>query len=50
MDEFNELFGTKIDVRIRSDLFNVIKQEESIITDYNQNGIEDTLEEGVINE
>lgn len=47
--QFNELFGTNIDVRIRSDLFNVIKQEESIITDYNQNGIEDTLEEGVIN-
>ena len=52
--EFNELFGLtgtdkEIDVRIRSDLFNVIKQEESIITDYNENGIEDSLEEGVIN-
>lgn len=48
--KFNELFGTNIDVRIRSDLFNIIKQEESIITDYNQNGIEDSMEEGVLNE
>ena len=52
--KFNELFGLKddkaIDVRIRSDLFNVIKQEESIIVDYNKNGIEDTLEEGDLNE
>ena len=52
--KFNELFGLEgdkaIDVRIRSDLFNVIKQEESIIVDYNKNGIEDTLEEGDLNE
>lgn len=52
--KFNELFGLvgdkAIDVRIRSDLFNVIKQEESIIVDYNKNGIEDTLEEGDLNE
>lgn len=48
--KFNELFGTNIDVRIRSDLFNIIKQEESIINDYNQNGIEDSIEEGVLNE
>lgn len=53
--KFNELFGLEgenaIDVRIRSDLFNIIKQEESIITDYNNNGIDDTIEEeGVINE
>lgn len=52
--KFNELFGLEgenaIDVRIRSDLFNIIKQEESIITDYNNNGIDDTIEEeGVIN-
>ena len=52
--KFNELFGltgeNAIDVRIRSDLFNIIKQEESIITDYNNNGIDDTIEEeGVIN-
>lgn len=52
-EQFNELFGLegdkKIDVRVRSDLFNMIKMEESIITDYNNNGIDDTKEEGVIN-
>lgn len=52
--KFNELFGltgeNAIDVRVRSDLFNVIKSEESIITDYNNNGIVDTVEEGVIDE
>ena len=48
--KINELFGTNIDVRIRSDLFNVLKMEESVITDYNKNGIDDTIEEGVINE
>ena len=48
-EQFNKLFNTNIDVRVRSDLFNVIKQEESVITDYNKNGIEDTIEEGVIN-
>ena len=51
---FNELFGLSgdkaIDVRVRSDLYNVIKQEESIVQDYNFNGIDDTLEEGVLNE
>ena len=50
--QFNDLFGLtgtdkEISVRVRSDLYNVIKQEESVITDYNKNGIEDTLEEGV---
>ena len=52
--KFNELFGLDgdkaIDVRIRSDLFNVIKQEESIIVDYNNNGIDDSIEEGDLNE
>ena len=48
--KINELFGTNIDVRIRSDLFNILKMEESVITDYNNNGIDDTVEEGVINE
>ena len=33
--EFNEKFGTNIDVQVRSDLYNIIKQEESIISDYN---------------
>ena len=52
--KFNELFGLTgdkaIDVRVRSDLYNVIKNEESIIKDYNFNGIDDNMEEGVINE
>ena len=47
--QFNKLFnltGDKaISVRLRSDLFNIIKQEESVITDYNKNGIDDELEE-----
>lgn len=48
--QFNKLFGLEgtdkeISVRVRSDLFNIIKQEESIITDYNNNGIDDKLEE-----
>ena len=38
---FNKLFNLEgdkaIDVKVRSDLFNVIKQEESIITGYNKN-------------
>ena len=48
-EHFNKLFGltgeNKISVRLRSDLFNVIKQEESVITDFNLNGIDDKLEE-----
>lgn len=48
--QFNKLFGLEgtdkeISVRVRSDLFNIIKQEESIITDYNNNGIDDKVEE-----
>ena len=52
--QFNDLFGLtgtdkEISVRVRSDLFNIIKQEESVITDYNLNGIDDKVEmkEGV---
>lgn len=53
--QFNDLFGLtgtdkEISVRVRSDLFNVIKQEESVITDYNNNGIVDEMEEGVVDE
>ena len=48
-EQFNKLFGltgkNKISVRLRSDLFNIIKQEESVITDFNSNGIDDKLEE-----
>ena len=48
--QFNKLFGfegtdKEISVRLRSDLFNIIKQEESVITDYNMNGIDDKEEE-----
>lgn len=50
--QFNEKFGLtgtdkEISVRVRSDLYNIIKTEESIVTDYNKNGIDDK-EEGVI--
>ena len=48
-EQFNKLFnltGDKaISVRVRSDLFNIIKQEESVITDFNKNGIDDKVEE-----
>lgn len=46
--QFNEKYGLKGDkavyVRLRSDLHNVIKNIESIITDYNDNGIDDKIE------
>lgn len=39
---FNKLFGLTgdkaIDVKVRSDLYNIIKQEESVIADYNDDG------------
>lgn len=39
-EQFNEKFGltgdNKINVRLRSDLYNVIKQAESIVTDYKE--------------
>ena len=58
--EFNEKFGLtgtdkEISVRVRSDLWNVIKREESLISDYQDNGRIDEKEniekiEGVENE
>ena len=41
--EFNELFGLtgtdkEISVRVRSDLTNIIKQEQSIVSDYQEDG------------
>lgn len=51
-EQFNKLFGLTgdkaIDVRVRSDLYNVIKSNESIISDYNGDGIvnEKDLKEG----
>ena len=51
--QFNEKFGLtgtdkEISVRVRSDLYNIIKQEESIVTDYNNNGIDDSEESEVV--
>ena len=52
--QFNKLFGLEgtdkeVSVKVRSDLYNVIKQEESIISDFNHNGIDDE-KEGALNE
>ncbi len=42
-DEFNKLFGLegdkKISVRVRSDLLNIIKSNESIVSDYKDDGL-----------
>lgn len=38
-EEFNKLYGTNISVRLRSDLNNLIKQNESIVSDYMDDGI-----------
>ena len=48
--QFNELFGLtgtdkEISVRVRSDLYNIIKQEDSIVSDYDNDGI---IEEGEV--
>lgn len=48
--QINELFGTNIEVKINADLFNIVKQEESIITDYDMDGIPDNQEGGDLNE
>ena len=47
--KFNEKFGLtgtdkEISVRVRSDLYNIIKQEESLISDYQDNGKIDKIE------
>lgn len=41
--EFKEKYGIDIDVKVRSDIYNIIKQEESIISDYN---VKDEVENG----
>jgi hypothetical protein len=41
-EEFNKLYGTNIQVKLRSDLANLIKQNESIVRDYNNNGVIDS--------
>lgn len=45
-EEFNQKFGTNIDVKVRSDLYNIIKQYESITNDYNQAVREEDLLKG----
>ena len=50
--EFNELFGLtgtdkEISVRVRSDLYNIIKQEDSIVKDYDKDGM---IEESEVKE
>lgn len=50
-EQFNELFGLKddekIDVRVRSDLRNIIKNLDSVVNDYLPNPkIEDEMKEG----
>lgn len=47
--QFNEKFGLtgtdkEISVRVRSDLHNIIKNMESVVTDYNNNGVDDIEE------
>lgn len=47
--QFNEKFGLtgtdkEISVRVRSDLHNIIKNMQSIVTDFNNNGIDDKIE------
>lgn len=40
-EEFNQKYGMNIDVKVRSDLYNVIKQYESITSEYNEAKSED---------
>lgn len=45
-EEFNQKFGTNIDVKVRSDLYNIIKQYESITSEYNAAVRDEKLLEG----
>lgn len=38
-EQFNKLFGTNVEVKVRSDLYNILKEQESIVSDYNGDGI-----------
>lgn len=51
-EQFNELFGENISVRVRSDLQNTIKRMESIVTDYDIESDEENLgkKEGVLSD
>ncbi len=47
--QFNEKFGLtgtekEISVRVRSDLHNIIKNMQSVVTDFNKNGVDDKVE------
>lgn len=43
--EFNDKYGLNIDVQVRSDLYNIIKENESIVSDYI---VKDEVENGQI--
>lgn len=45
--KFNELFDENIDVRVRSDLYNIVKTEMSSVSDFIK---EDEVEEGDLDE
>ena len=46
-NKFNELFDENIDVRVRSDLYNIVKTEMSSVSDFIK---EDEMEEGDLDE
>lgn len=45
-EEFNQKYGMNIDVKVRSDLYNVIKEYESITSEYNTAKRDEDLLEG----
>lgn len=45
-EEFNQKYGMNIDVKVRSDLYNVIKEYESITSEYNAAKRDEDLLEG----
>lgn len=53
-EQFNKLFGLEgdkaVSVKVRSDLYNVIKQQESIVADYNGDGLINTEDMELKNE
>ena len=51
VDEFNKLFGTNVKVKVRSDLANLIKLNESVVADYVDDGmINGSVKDGGIDE
>lgn len=49
-EQFNKLFGTNVEVKVRSDLYNIIKQQESIVADYNGDGLITEEDKEIISE